>query len=223
MWKADYEPFGKASIKVGTIENNLRFPGHYFDRETGLHYNYYRSCYDPSVGRYCEADPIGLDGGLNLYGYALNNPLSFTDPLGLAPIGATGGGLGAGSALGAGGAAAGNGAASSGAAKGSTFVPGSRARESCPKCDEATLRDIAERKKEWCKIPNQPRACLVSDSPSELSRKRYHLDQCIRAREDENMCKGGDPGHQNIVNEYTLSREFCDVLILNKARSGMIE
>ena len=82
VWKADYNPFGKASVRVGTIENNLRLPGQYYDRETGLHYNYFRD-YDPSTGRYVETDPIGLDGGLNIYSYANQNPLSFTDPAGL--------------------------------------------------------------------------------------------------------------------------------------------
>lgn len=52
-----------------------------FDR--GLVYNYFRT-YDPSTGRYLESDPIGLGGGLNTYGYALQNPLSYTDVLGLA-------------------------------------------------------------------------------------------------------------------------------------------
>ena len=86
VWKADYEPFGKATVKVNNVENNLRFPGQYYDRETGLHYNYFRD-YDPSTGRYVEADPIGLEGGLNVYGYVDNNPVVYTDPLGLAKVG----------------------------------------------------------------------------------------------------------------------------------------
>ena len=82
VWKADYDPFGKASVRVYTIENNLRLPGQYYDRETGLHYNYFRD-YDPGSGRYIEADPIGLAGGSNLYSYGLNNPTRYTDPSGL--------------------------------------------------------------------------------------------------------------------------------------------
>ncbi|MFN9726825.1 MAG: RHS repeat-associated core domain-containing protein, partial [Acidovorax sp.] len=38
---------------------NLRYPGQYFDKETKLHYNYYRS-YDSRTGRYTQGDPIGL-------------------------------------------------------------------------------------------------------------------------------------------------------------------
>ena len=51
------------------------------DRE---YYNYFRY-YDPSTGRYITSDPIGLDGGLNTYGYAYQNPLLYTDPYGLVP------------------------------------------------------------------------------------------------------------------------------------------
>ncbi len=54
----------------------------YYDRETGLHYNYYRD-YDPGAGRYVEADPIGLVGGINPYLYVGGDPVNKTDPLGL--------------------------------------------------------------------------------------------------------------------------------------------
>ncbi|WP_347332912.1 RHS repeat-associated core domain-containing protein, partial [Marinimicrobium locisalis] len=82
-WKATYTPFGKASVDVEQVTNNIRFPGQYFDSETGLHYNYFRD-YDPETGRYLQSDPIGLQGGLNTYAYVEGNPLSFVDPLGLA-------------------------------------------------------------------------------------------------------------------------------------------
>ncbi|MCB1797124.1 MAG: RHS repeat-associated core domain-containing protein, partial [Candidatus Competibacteraceae bacterium] len=57
------------------------FPGQYYDPETHLHYNTFRD-YDPTTGRYIESDPIGLDGGVNTYGYAWGNPLSYSDPFG---------------------------------------------------------------------------------------------------------------------------------------------
>jgi hypothetical protein len=50
-----------------------------------LYYNRYRD-YDPTTGRYIQADPIGLRGGGNPYLYANANPLRFTDPSGRHPI-----------------------------------------------------------------------------------------------------------------------------------------
>ncbi|MEM7101111.1 MAG: RHS repeat-associated core domain-containing protein, partial [Pseudomonadota bacterium] len=65
---------------------NLRFPGQFYDQESGAHYNYWRS-YVPGLGRYDSSDPIGLAGGMNPFTYSLNNPLRFSDPLGLRPLG----------------------------------------------------------------------------------------------------------------------------------------
>jgi RHS repeat-associated protein len=82
VWQAAYLPYGKAQVTVTSVQNNLRFPGQYFDAETGLHYNWHRF-YDPETGRYISADPIGLAGGMNLYAYVENNPVNWVDPWGL--------------------------------------------------------------------------------------------------------------------------------------------
>ncbi|RDE22357.1 RHS repeat protein [Motiliproteus coralliicola] len=84
VWEARYEAFGKATIIKETISNNLRFPGQYYDGETGLHQNYFRD-YDPATGRYIQADPIGLEGGINTYVYVGGGPISWADPYGLKP------------------------------------------------------------------------------------------------------------------------------------------
>lgn len=88
VWRAYYDPFGNALLYEDADYNgtritlNPRFPGQYYDQETGLHYNWHRY-YDPKTGRYLSSDPIGLDGGLNTYAYVENNPLRYTDPEGL--------------------------------------------------------------------------------------------------------------------------------------------
>ncbi|MDX4956363.1 RHS repeat-associated core domain-containing protein [Delftia acidovorans] len=64
---------------------DLRYPGQVFDEETGLSYNLHRY-YDAATGRYIQADPIGLEGGWNRFGYVANNPLNDVDPQGLHPV-----------------------------------------------------------------------------------------------------------------------------------------
>ena len=92
VWRWDSEPFGTAAANQDpdgdgiAFVYNMRMPGQYFDAETGLNYNYQRD-YDPGTGRYLESDPIGLEGGINTYAYVGGNPLSYSDPTGLAPPG----------------------------------------------------------------------------------------------------------------------------------------
>jgi RHS repeat-associated protein len=81
------EPFGdnvpdENPSGLGAFDLPLRLPGQYFDKETNLHYNYFRD-YDPSLGRYVQSDPMGLLAGLNTYVYVHANPLRFVDPTGL--------------------------------------------------------------------------------------------------------------------------------------------
>jgi RHS repeat-associated protein len=65
---------------------NLRFPGQYYDAETGLNYNYSRD-HDGTGGRYIESDPLGLLAGLSTYSYVKANPIDSVDPVGLLPVG----------------------------------------------------------------------------------------------------------------------------------------
>lgn len=84
VWSAEYAAFGAAAVdQSSTVVNNLRFPGQYFDEETGLHYNWHRY-HDPETGRYTQVDPIGLWGGINVYEYADSNPIRRIDVYGLA-------------------------------------------------------------------------------------------------------------------------------------------
>jgi large repetitive protein len=84
VWSAEYSAFGQAVVDpASTIENNLRFPGQYFDEETNLHYNWQRY-YDPESGRYVQSDPLGLNAGdHNFYRYVQNNPNYNFDQTGL--------------------------------------------------------------------------------------------------------------------------------------------
>ena len=84
-WQASYEPFGAASVS-GTITQNLRLPGQFFDLESGVNHNGFRN-YVPDIGRYAEPDPLGrLGSGNNLYVYVGDNPINLVDPSGCAVI-----------------------------------------------------------------------------------------------------------------------------------------
>lgn len=88
VWKGESDAFGTTPAQQDPDADNkqtiinLRFPGQYYDVESGLHQNWHRT-YDPSLGRYISSDPIGLAGGLNTFGYVGQSPLHLRDSTGL--------------------------------------------------------------------------------------------------------------------------------------------
>ncbi|HEX7155337.1 MAG TPA: RHS repeat-associated core domain-containing protein [Thermoanaerobaculia bacterium] len=84
-WRVEYEPYGEVfAVRTGAARHQpLRFPGQEYDAAAPERaYNVFR-WYRDAWGRYAQADPIGLEGGLNLYGYVRQSPVMRTDPLGL--------------------------------------------------------------------------------------------------------------------------------------------
>jgi RHS repeat-associated protein len=81
VWRANYKPFGEVISITGSATLDMRFPGQWFQLESGLHYNWHRQ-YDASTGRYTQPDPLGFVDGPSVYGYALQNPLTNVDPTG---------------------------------------------------------------------------------------------------------------------------------------------
>lgn len=88
VWKSTSSPYGLIEVSEPTdFDLSLRMPGHYEDVEAKLFYTRHRY-YDPRIGRFIQTDPIGLAGGLNVFGYSCN-PLTIVDLEGLHPSGAT--------------------------------------------------------------------------------------------------------------------------------------
>jgi RHS repeat-associated protein len=179
VWMGDYEPFGKlAANQTNSIELFSRFPGQYLDSETGLYYNYFRD-YDPSIGRYIESDPIGLDGGINTYGYAYQNPVTHYDPDGkfafLAPALAGGGTSG--------------GALSGGLGLGSLWMMNESGKRSP---EEAALN---REKNKYCKSPDPKTGDPREDAKARLSR----LQMCLQLRIEYGL-KYGNPHDVEITN-----------------------
>lgn len=80
VWTSSYLPFGSIRVSSG-LPIDLRFPGQWFQSESGLFQNWMRD-YDPTTGRYLQADPLGLIDGASVYGYARQSPLYWIDPTG---------------------------------------------------------------------------------------------------------------------------------------------
>ncbi|WP_019864691.1 RHS repeat-associated core domain-containing protein [Methylovulum miyakonense] len=182
---------------LGGFYYPLRLPGQYFDVETGLFYNVFRS-YDAKGGRYTQSDPIGIDGGLNTFGYVGGNPVNGVDPLGLVNVipnrfdpdgfAGGGGGLGGGSA---GGGLGGLGAAGIGLG-GAMIADSLNDKIRRPKThgwdDHMSTEDLIQKDKEWENYKGQCNGW--SNPPPHLdlcAQKRWKIDQleqCINMRKN---------------------------------------
>lgn len=74
-----YDEYG---IPDGSNTGRFQYTGQMWLPEVGL-YHYKARAYSPTLGRFLQTDPIGFEGGMNLYGYVSDDPVNLTDPLGL--------------------------------------------------------------------------------------------------------------------------------------------
>ncbi len=89
----EYDSFGKITIKdaagstlqASGVGNFYTYTSREYDSETGLYF-YRARYYDPTIGRFISADPIGFNGGGNFYGYVGGNPILLIDPFGKASM-----------------------------------------------------------------------------------------------------------------------------------------
>src|SRR6267143_3164667 len=79
-----FDSFGKQTASTGSLTNPFRYTAREFDTETGLYY-YRARYYDPNIGKFVNEDPIGFEGGENLYRYVRNRSTGLSDPMGLSP------------------------------------------------------------------------------------------------------------------------------------------
>ena len=78
----DYTPFGKLTLNTESVANQFKFSSEYAETETNLVYYNYRY-YNPTDGKWLSRDPIGENGGWNIYGFVGNNSVINSDKLGL--------------------------------------------------------------------------------------------------------------------------------------------
>jgi RHS repeat-associated protein len=244
VWRWETEPYGSYPAQetmkfdygygrdgiatTTTFTMNLRFPGQIYDKETGTHYNVFRD-YDPQTGRYLQADPIGLGGGMNRWGYVGGNPMGGVDPLGLDEAVLTNPGvtiglvgicianpLPCGAFVIGGACAAGynyffNQSDQESWPYAVTLGDGSKVGSTCPQNQFNYLNKQVE---ENCKVP-KPNKCVENDTFQDLERKKDHFNRCLNTRKNrEDTCfRGGDNGHLQQIVEISNGLNRCNKLI----------
>jgi len=78
----EYDCFGNVLTEAASLSNDFKFSTKQADKRGQL-IDFGARWYDPEVGRWTQRDPLGVAGGLNLYGYCNGNPLNLIDPWGL--------------------------------------------------------------------------------------------------------------------------------------------
>lgn len=234
VWQANYSPFGEVDIVTEEVTLDARFPGQYADEVSGLYYNYFRD-YDPTTGRYIQSDPIGLNGGINTYGYVLQNPVRYTDPKGLytQTIGYGIGRVAVGPAIDFGLGLLGLGTLGVAIYEATNDEPDitapvdrqadANARAGGPpgNCSNDELRRLQSDVNTYCK-GNGMQSCSVIDSCPTLEAKLTLNRQCALAREKvNNRCfAGGDAGHQQQASAAWNAVQRCTTAISANGCTG---
>ncbi|MGS0892895.1 type VI secretion system tip protein TssI/VgrG [Burkholderia stagnalis] len=228
VWAADFEGYGRSGRQItAEIDNPIRFPGQYYDAESGLYYNYHRY-YDPETGRYINQDPLGSLAGANKYTYADSRPSMSIDPIGLlsipagAEMGAAAGTAifpGIGTIIGAAvGTLAGIGvfvwmtSSTSSDKAGNKVSPIADTIQPPGNCSPGEHRRLQDEVNRACK---RPRACKANMDQPTVLQMRENNRECAMARDliNKKCFAGGDANHRNEALEAWANVAKCEGLL----------